>query len=293
MRFSAICICFGLVLSAANPVGAELVLRADFDRAPATALEDYLPGTASDKLENVLHFQRSWEPAGPTGGWLANQFRAPNIVTPADTSPAFVWGNSLESNSNESGGTRMGYWVDLANDKILSGSFTIEATFLIRNYLPAFAEYKMQNIVSTFWMSDNKALEIRTMGEFDDRVIQLMTHDGSGEHNVSSNTGAIQDNTWYHVAAVYDHGTKNISFYLDKALVGTANTNWSDFSMKWLCVAAWPNPAGSARDMDGYLDGFAVSSDTLAPDDFVLFTAPEIPATPTPSTNVREFEIYE
>jgi len=152
----------------------------------------------------------------------------------------------------------------------------------------------MQNVVSTFWMSDNKALEIRTMGEFGDRTIQLMTYDATTEHNVTSGTGAIQDDTWYHVAAVYSHSTKDVSFYLDKTLVGSVNTNWSAYiAIKWLCIASWPNPAGSARDMDGYIDGLAVSSDVLTPDEFVLFTEPDIPDTPTPSTEVKEFDVYE
>jgi hypothetical protein len=53
------------------------------------------------------------------------------------------------------------------------------------------------------------------------------------------------------------------SFYLDKALIGSANANWSNYTMKWLCIGAWPNPAGSCRDIAGYIDAFAVSDTAL------------------------------
>jgi len=133
------------------------------------------------------------------------------------------------------------------------------------------SEYKIENVVSTFWMSDGKGLELRLMGDFGAGQLQMMTHDGSAEHNSGTANGAIAINTWYHCAVVYNHSTGQASFYLDKALIGSANANWSNYTMKWLCIGAWPNPAGSCRDIAGYIDAFAVSDTALDPDDFELY----------------------
>lgn len=176
----------------------------------------------------------------------------------------------MYGNSNNALTTRQGYWIEM-QPALANQNFTIEAFFLIENLAPAFAEYKIENVVSTFWMSDGKGLELRLMGDFGEGQLQMMTHDGSAEHNSGTANGAIAINTWYHCAVVYNHSTGQASFYLDKALIGSANANWSNYTMKWLCIGAWPNPAGSCRDIAGYIDAFAVSDTALDPDDFELY----------------------
>ena len=174
----------------------------------------------------------------------------------------------------------MGLWMQL-HTALTNQDFTFETFIYLNNLLPAYSEYKMQNFVSSFWMSDNKGIELRTLGTgAAEGVIQLMTHDGVGEHNITSAGGVLQTGQWYHAAAVYTHADQAIKLYIDKNLIGSANTNWSSYTMQWLCLAAWPNPAGSARDLSGYMDAFALSDAALAPADFVLY---QLPPTPSPS----------
>jgi len=271
-----------ILLGGAAISQADTIVRAGFNMPPETAREVYLPGGTWDVLEGVSYFQRSWDPVGPTGGWLANQFRAPNIVIPPTDGLEWGVGNALEGNSNSAPGTRQGYWIALQTP--ITGSFTAEAVFLLRTYTPTFAEYKMQNIISTFWMSDGKAFELRTLGDFGNRVIQCMTNDGSSEHNITSAENTIQDNTWYHGAVVYDASASQVELFLDGSSLGPADPLWGTFSMQWLCIAAWPNPAGVCRDIDGYMDGFALSDAVLGPGEFVLLSEP--PPTPTIATGV-------
>lgn len=266
---SCLLILLSLVTLSALASAQSTLVRANFDIPEATPQDDYLPGGAGDIL-NCNYFQRSWDPIGPTGGWLTNQFRAPYIVNPA--TPGFQGGNVMEGNSNSAAETRQGYWVQLQGP--ITGSFTVEVVFLLRTYTPAYAEHKMQNLVSSFWMSDNKAFEIRTLGDYGTRSIQLMTHDGGTEHNVASPDDAIQDNTWYHAAIVYDHSTQNASFYLDGAKIGSASPNWGTFSWNMVCMGAWPNPAGTCRDIDGYIDGFSVRDEVLGPEGTYNFVLP-------------------
>ena len=66
---------------------SEVLVLAKFDTSPALAQESYLPGGPGDELTTLTYFQRSWDPIGPTGGWLANQFTAPDIATPPSPGP--------------------------------------------------------------------------------------------------------------------------------------------------------------------------------------------------------------
>jgi len=179
---------------------AQNFVYAVFNIPAETARENYLPGGSDDYLANCDYFQRSWSPVNPTLGWLANQFRSPDIATPSVVGPE--GGNALYGNSNDAAHTREGYWIQLT-PVISSQSFTVEVFFRLEVLEPAYAEHKMQNIVSTFWMSDGKAMEIRYLGEYGNSI-QLMTHDGSTEHNTQT-TDAILAGTWYYAAAVYDH----------------------------------------------------------------------------------------
>jgi hypothetical protein len=253
------------------------------------AKDVYLPGEADDYLANCDYFQRSWEPVGPTEGWLANLLRAPDIATPPVAGPE--GGNALFGNSNDATSTREGYWIQL-NPAITDQSFTVEVFFRLNTLSAQFAEYKMQNIVSTFWMSDGKGMEIRFMGDFGN-FIQLMTNDGAAEHNVG--TGAISIDTWYYAVAVYDHSIPQISLYfasasdtMPPALISSTNPNWSSFTMQWLCLATWPNPAGSCRDISGYIDAFSVAYTALDPSEFYL-----IYGTPYVANVGADWQIYE
>lgn len=262
-----------------------------FNIPAETPRENYLPGGADDYLVNCDYFQRSWDPVGPTGGWLDYQFRSPDIATPPVAGPE--GGNALYGNSNSPTDTREGYWIQL-NPAVTDQSFTVEVFFRLEVLEPAYAEYKMQNIVSTFWMSDNKGMEIRYMGTFGN-FIQLMTNDGATEHNTG--TGAISAGTWYYAAAVYDHSLSQISLYFADAstpgsitpvLIGTVNPNWPTFTMQWLCLGAWPNPAGSCRDITGYIDASSVAYSALSPSEFYLLYGP-----PYIAHTKTNWQIYE
>jgi len=53
-----------------------------------------------------------------------------------------------------------------------------------------------------------------------------------------------------------------------------------------VCVGAWPNPAGSCRDIDGYIDGFSIRDEVLGPErtyNFVL---------PTSYSGTKEWQRY-
>lgn len=162
-----------VALLALAPVfaSAEVLVKATFDIAPQTALADYkgTGGAAGDYLTSSTYFQDSWAPVGPTGGWLTNQLKAPDIATPPTAGPQ--GGNAMYGNSNGALTTRQGYWIEM-QPALTNQNFTIEAFFLIENLTPDFAEYKMENVVSTFWMSDGKGLEMRLMGNFGPGAIQ-------------------------------------------------------------------------------------------------------------------------
>ena len=270
---------------------AQNFVYAVFNIPAETARENYLPGGLDEYLANCDYFQRSWGPVGPSGGWLDNQFNSPDIATPPTA--GHEGGNALYGNSNDASHTREGYWIQL-NPIITNQSFTVEVFFRLEVLEPAFAEYKMQNIVSTFWMSDNKGMEIRYMGTFGN-FIQLMTNDGATEHNTG--TSAISAGIWYFAAAVYDYSLSQISLYFADAstpgsitpvLIGAVNPNWTTFSMQWLCLAAWPNPAGSCRDITGYIDAFSVAYSALSPSEFyLLYGSPYIAHTKA------NWQIYE
>ena len=278
---------------------AENYLLARF-RVPIQQDRDvYMPGGTGDELTTCTYFQRSWSPVSPTLGWLANQFKAPDIATPPVPGPE--GSKALYGNSNDGASTREGYWMQLVNP--ISGSFTFETFFYLDVLNPLYAEYKMQNIVSSFWMSNYKELELRYFGTSSvltpAGTIQLMTKDGTTEHNVTSSTGLIAADTWYYAAVVYDHGASQISFYLADAsdadniipsLIGTANPNWGSFTMQWLCLGAWPNPAGSCRDITGYIDAFGLSFTNLSPPNFLLLNLPEIPV---PAQAEAIWSLYE
>jgi len=293
------CLVFCILALSFGGYGAESYLLARF-RAPVKQdREFYKPGGVADELSVCAYFQRSWDPVGPSGGWLDNQFKSPDIATPPVPGPE--GDNALYGNSNAGDSTREGYWIQLATP--ISGSFTFEVFFYLDELNPNFAEHKMQNIVSSFWMSDNKAVELRYFGPASDLgsgvadKIQVMTSDGAVEHNIISSAGAIAADTWYYAAVVYDHGGSQISFYLADAsdpenitptLIGTANPNWTSFTMQWLCVAAWPNTAGSCRDITGYIDAFGLSGEALSPSNFLLLNLPALP------TNVKGlWNLYE
>jgi hypothetical protein len=279
---------------------AESYLLARFRVPVQQDREFYKPGGVADELTTCTYFQRYWGPVGPSLGWLTNQFKSPDIATPPVPGPE--GDNALYGNSNAADSTREGYWIQLENP--ISGSFTFEVFFYLDELNPSYAEYKMQNIVSSFWMSDAKAVELRYFGTtspYNTGCIQLMTDDGTApptnEHNVTSGPGLITADKWYYAAVVYDHGASEISFYLADAsdpenitptLIGTANPNWASFTMQWLCLAAWPNPAGSCRDITGYIDAFGLSGEALSPSNFLLLYLPALP------TNVKGlWNLYE
>jgi hypothetical protein len=283
-------LCFIVLTSA---VFSEDYILARFRRGQQQDLDVYYPGGVADELTTCTYFQRSWSPVGPTYGWLDNQFKAPDIASPPVQGPE--GGNTLFGNSNDGSSTREGYWIQFFSP--IRSSFTFEVFFYLDNLNPTFAEHKMQNIVSSFWMSDNKGVELRYFGPATDLggmgdKIQVMTAtDGGTEHNVTSSAGVITGDKWYYAAVVYNHDASEISFYLADAsdpdnitpsLVGTANPNWGNFSMNWLCLAAWPNPAGSCRDISGNIDAFGLSFEALSPSNFLLLNLPPLP------TNTQE-----
>jgi|GEM_PF-2769759 len=292
-----------VLMSISITAGAEDYLLARFRPAAQEARENYLPGGRGDELTTCTHFQRFWDPVAPSGGWLANQFRAPDIATPVAEGPE--GGNALFSNSHAADSTREGYWIQL--NSAISGSFTLEVFFYLDELDSDYTEYKMQNIISSFWMSDNKALELRYFGPSTtltgmEDTIQMMTSDGGTvdpEHNVTSSAGVISADTWYYAAVVYDHNLSEASFYLADAsdpenitpgLVGSADPNWGSFAIQWLCLAAWPNPAGMCRDMAGYIDAFGISFEALEPANFVLLNLPELPLVTAAGAN---WSLYE
>ncbi len=273
-------------------VQSQDFVYAAFNGAPETEKDVYLPGEADDYLANCDYFQRSWEPVGPTAGWLANLLRAPDIATPPVAGPE--GGNALFGNSDDAASTREGYWLQL-NPAITDQDFTIEVFFRLNTLTPQFAEYKMQNIVSSFWMSDGKGLEIRFLGDFG-TFMQVMTNDGFTEHNIgSAGTSGIAIDTWYYAVAVYEHSSSQISFYyasasdpMPPALIGSTDPNWASFTMQWLCIGAWPNPAGSCRDIAGYIDAFSVAYTALDPSEFYLLYG-----TPYVANVEANWQIYE
>lgn len=282
----------GFILLALGGFPEDYVL-ARFRLGQQQDLEVYYPGGVADELTTCTYFQRSWNPVSPSGGWLDNQFKAPDIATPPVQGPE--GGNALFGNSNEDSSTREGYWMQFFSP--IRSSFTFEVFFYLDVLNPNFAEYKMQNIVSSFWMSDGKGVELRTQGDFSGGGIQLMTNDGGVEHNITSSAGVITADKWYYAAVVYNHDASEISFYLADAsdpnnitptLVGTTDPNWGDFAMHWLCLGAWPNAAGSCRDISGYIDAFGLSFETLSPSNFLLLNLPSLP------TNAREsWNLYQ
>lgn len=242
------------------------------------ALDVYLPGGVDDDLSMCTYFQRSWDPVSPTGGWLTNQFKAPDIKTPSPVGPE--GGNALYGNSDAGDSTREGYWIEL--NPAITGSFTMELFFYAVELDPDFAEYKIQNLISSFWMTDSKGFELRyygATGPYGNAQLEVMTHDGSGEHNIKSATGLLSAGVWYYAAVVYDHAANQIRLYFKAAsdvgsptLIGSNAPGWGTFTMQWICLAAWPNPAGSCRDICGYIDAFALSHAALDPAQFVLLT---------------------
>ncbi|MCX7019891.1 MAG: hypothetical protein NTY46_13065 [Candidatus Sumerlaeota bacterium] len=264
-------VCCAVLAAAAfaAPVQSATLIKATFDVPLSATQEIYLPGATGDILGGAAYFQRSWSPVNPTLGWLDNQFSAPAIETPPTA--GFQGGNALAGDSNEAGRTRQGYWIQI-NPALSSQDFTAEAIFYLKTYMPAYAEYKIQNIISTFWMSDNKSFEIRTMGDFGTNVLQLMTNDGAVEHNVTTANDTVAPDTWYHTAIVYTQATGVAEFYFNGSPAGSAPTGWGAPVIQWVCLAAWPNPAGSCRDISGAIDAFALSDAALTPGSFALPT---------------------
>ncbi len=270
-----------LLLAVPFLAGAQYpnLVLAKFNVPAQADLDVYLPGGPGDILGNVDYFQRSWDPVGPTGGWQTNQFKPPDIDLLLPPGPE--GGNALWGNSNDSLRTREGYWIQL--NPAITGSFTAEVFFKLDNLNPAHCEYKIQNIISTFWMSGNKAFELRFfgnaggLGSISDNKIQVMTNSGTGENNITSDSNAITAGVWYYAAVVYNHDANQVSFYLKQAndpgaptLIGTTAPGWGTFTMRWLCLAAWPNPAGSCRDICGHIDAFALTQAALTPSEFFL-----------------------
>lgn len=282
-KFTIILLSLGLIFLNLYGFSEDYIL-ARFRTGIQQDREVYYPGGVGDEMTTCTYFQNSWSPVSPTGGWFTYQFKAPDIATPSVPGPE--GGNAFYGNSNDAGSTREGYWMQFASP--ISTSFTFEVFFYLETLTPQFAEYKMQNLVSSFWMSTGKAMELRMLGDFGSGQIQLMTSDGGTEHNIASSIGAITTDKWYYAAAVYNHGASQISFYLADAsdpenitpsLVGTADPNWGSFNMQWLCIGAWPNPAGSCRDIAGYIDAFGITFDVLSPSTFLLLNLPPLPTT--------------
>jgi len=286
---------------------AQNFVYAVFNIPAETARENYLPGGLDDYLANCDYFQRSWDPVGPSGGWLDNQFNSPDIATPPAAGPE--GGNALYGNSNDASHTREGYWIWL-NPAITNQGFTIEVFFRLDELNPNFAEHKMSNIISSFWMSDGgtspveRVLELRFFGsatdlglEYPHNQLEMMTNSAGAEHNVRASAGLITAGNWYFAAIVYDHIASQASLYfgdplapggLNPTLIGSVDPLWTPFVMNWLCIAAWPNPAGSCRDITGYIDAFSVAYSALSPSEFyLLYGSPYIAHTKA------NWQIYE
>lgn len=255
---------------------AEVVVRATFDQEAGNGVANYFPGSPGDKVSTVSKFQCQWgDSIGATGGWLTNQFSAPDIVTPPTAGPE--GGNALTCDSNAPATSRKGYWVQLASP-VSNQDFTIEFMFSLKNLNPANAEYKIQNLFTLMWPQDDKALELRFLGSegglgTSQNRLEMMTNTGGTapqEHNITSGADAVTTNTWYHAAVVYKHATKTAELFLNGTSIGTANVAWDSFSFQMFCLAAWPNPAGSCRDISGYIDAFALSNAALDSSNFDL-----------------------
>jgi hypothetical protein len=283
----AIWVCLLVALFSVPLLGsAETYILARFNLPEQSGRDNYLPGGPGDILTSATYFQRAW-PAGVT----QPQLIAPDIVTPP--AGGFDGGNALKSNSDDSGKTRQGYYVEI--NPPITGDFTAEVVFRLFDLNPTYCEHKMQNILSTWWCSgstpDNSNMhwELRFFGSEGDlgmnNNIQVMTNNPA-EHNITSGPNALTVDTWYHAGVVYDDSANLVTLYLNGSVVGTANPSWTTTSpgghahkMACIVLAAWPNDAGTCRDIAGFIDAFALSNEVLAPGSFVLrSTAP----TPTP-----------
>jgi hypothetical protein len=110
------------------------------------------------------------------------------------------------------------------------------------------------------------------LGAASNNSFMVMTDTGNPgqEHNVVSGADALTSDTWYHAAVVYKHATGTVELFLNGTSLGTAATAWGDYSISMFCLGAWPNAAGSCRDMSGYIDAFALSNAALDASNFDL-----------------------
>jgi hypothetical protein len=148
----------------------RVLVKATFDITAQNALADYkgTGGATGDYLTSST-YSRIPGRRRPDGRLADQSVPGPDIAPPPTAGPQ--GGNAMYGNSNNALTTRQGYWIEM-QPALANQNFTIEAFFLIENLAPAFAEYQIENVVSTFWMSDGKGLELRLMGDFGEGQLQ-------------------------------------------------------------------------------------------------------------------------
>ncbi|MHC4574981.1 MAG: LamG domain-containing protein, partial [Planctomycetota bacterium] len=103
---------------------------------------------------------------------------------------------------------------------------------------------------------------------------------------VSASRGAIKENEWYHIAAVWDitdpAGTQKL--YIDGRLFANARIPGqnTDDSNAVAIGMEWSADSNSAYFFDGLIDELRVSTVALGPDEFLLVPGPEWARSPSP-----------
>ncbi|MHC4623572.1 MAG: LamG domain-containing protein [Planctomycetota bacterium] len=112
--------------------------------------------------------------------------------------------------------------------------------------------------------------------------------EGNNRQNwrVSASRGAIKENEWYHIAAVWDISdpTGSQKLYVDGGIVANAkipeqntdDTNAVAIGMEWTV------DSNTAYFFDGLIDELRVSTVALGPDEFLLVPGPEWARNPSP-----------
>lgn len=198
-----------------------------------------------------------------------------NIVTPA-LPLGFQKGNALAGNG-ASGPMRRGMFLNFTP---LTGSWTCECIVRFDDLNPPAMEFNIQNIMTAWFLNGNtEKFEVRYFGPTFGPAMNLIAV-GSAEIG-STAPNPVVVNTWYHLGLVYDSAGNTLKLFLNGAaspicqVTPVQATGWPSTGavLSNVVLNAWPNDAGSPRDLVGAMDAFSISDTALGPGTFALPTS--------------------